>query len=132
MSGHWISIHHESMARHYLEGESLDCHLVSPTVLMVESASNPGFYYRVKLDGDFVSCTCATSEGLNCKHRAALVGSFFHSIRFQWEKAEIEEFYQFLHKIRTGAPLTRSEKVRLSKNKKLVRETILREERIAA
>lgn len=116
MSNHLISIFHERL-RH-LYDETLGFELSDDSnVLFVQSASRPHLMHKVTLEGDAIRCTCETTEGLACRHRATAAAYYF-PVRcwLAWATEDSAKFLDLRHRIRTGGKLTRSEKRRLTKS----------------
>lgn len=126
MSNHLISITDERLARLYNERIAFELS-DDDNLIYVQSVSRPRIMHRVVLEGDAIRCSCETTEGQACKHRATGAAHWF-PVRclFRWQQAAQEKFINLRHRIRTGE-LTKSERRRLGRAVRAVNEELLAE-----
>jgi hypothetical protein len=128
MSGHLQNIHDPRMARQYREAVRRrlrhELSIDEFDVMHVSSYSRPHHWHRVeRVDDSHVRCSCETVEGLCCSHASIAIAHFFPVVWLRWFTEESTNTLQLLSKIRTGEELTRSEKLKVCKGRRLYHES---------
>jgi hypothetical protein len=120
MSNHLIDKSDERLARLYDDSLAYELSVDDDNVMYVQSKSRPTLMHRVELIGQKIKCTCETTEGQACKHRATAAAHWFPvSCFYQWQCADSNKFTDLRHRINTKGKLSRTEKQRITR---LVRE----------
>lgn len=70
MSNHLINKDDERLSRLYDESLSYILSVEDDNVMFVQSKSRPSLMHRVELVGQQIRCSCETTDGLACRHRA--------------------------------------------------------------
>jgi hypothetical protein len=108
------------------ERRRLAYRIAESNVIEVSSATRAGLWHQVQLIGDEVRCTCEATEA--CTHQALACSYWFPvTCLWKWTQEEADEFAGLRRRIQTNE-LTTSEKRRVNRSMRAVRERLARAE----